>query len=251
MRQATASDLMEAARAHDFALNRAPTMSLRHIGEEREPLLQIDGLLQEPQALVDYAATEGRFAPAYGPGGGYPGIRSPAPLDYVEAVVRAVDPLVREGFGLDRVALGKAECNLSLVTLPAETLVAAQREPHVDTSDPLQFAFLHYLCPASYGGTAFYRHRGTGFETLTPERLDAYEAARERERPAEAAMGYIASDTGAFLQTAAVDAMFNRLVIYRSRVLHSGRIAPGAALSPDPRQGRLTANIFLTYRQAV
>src|SRR3954469_681320 len=100
---------MASAQAYDFALNAAPTVSLRHIGEEREPLLQIDGLLQDPQSLVEYAAAEGRFEPAYGPGGGYPGIRSAAPLDYVEAVVRAVDPWVRDGFGLGRVALGKAE----------------------------------------------------------------------------------------------------------------------------------------------
>jgi len=238
------------ALAHDFALNRQPAVSLRAIGAEREPLLQIDGLLAQPDALVAYAATEGRFEPAYGPAGGYPGLRSAAPLDYVETVVRAVDPLVREGFRLERVRLGKAECNLSLVTLPAEALVAAQREPHVDTSDPLQFAFLHYLCAETFGGTAFYRHRATGFETLTPERMAAFDAARAGERREEAETGYIHSDTAAFAQIAAVAAGFNRLVVYRSRLLHSGRIAPNAPLSADPRRGRLTANIFLTYRPA-
>jgi hypothetical protein len=238
------------SKAYDFGLNRQPAVSLRHIGSEGEPLIQIDNVLQDSRGLIDYAATEGRFEPAYTPGGGYPGIRSAAPLDYVEAVVRAVDPLLREAFGLEGVALGNAECALSLVTLPAEALVAAQREPHVDTANPLQFAILHYLCPASFGGTAFYRHRGTGFETLTPERIALYKAAREQERADEPVGGYIDSDTGAFVQTAAVEAALNRLVIYRSRVLHSGRIAEGAPLSPDPRRGRLTANIFLTYRPA-
>ena len=42
--------------------------------------------------------------------------------------------------------------------------------------------------------------------------------------------------------------VFNRLVVYRSHMLHSGRIPPGAELSDDPRRGRLTANIFVTYR---
>ncbi|AQR73669.1 DUF6445 family protein [Sphingomonas sp. LM7] len=237
-------------KAYDFALNSRPTLSLRPIGSEGEPLLQIDDVLRDPQALIDFAAEEARFEPAYGSGGGYPGIRASAPLEYVETVVRAVDPLLREAFGLARVKLGKAECNLSLVTLPAASLVAAQREPHVDTGDPLQFAFLHYLCAGSFGGTAFYRHRATGFETLTPERLDRYQAARARERGEEAAAGYIVSDTAHFLQTATVEAAFNGLAIYRSRVLHSGKIAPDAPLSADPRRGRLTANIFLTYRQA-
>lgn len=40
---------------------------------------------------------------------------------------------------------------------------------------------------------------------------------------------------------------FNSLVVYRSRALHSGRILAPADLSPDPRRGRLTANIFVTF----
>jgi len=229
---------------YDFSLNRQAPASLAHIGAEREPLLQIDGLLSSPQSLVEFAANEGRFAPVYGPAGGYPGLRAEAPLDYVNAVVRALDPAVRQAFALDGMKLGRAECSLSLVTLPGEALVASQREPHVDTTNPHQLAFLHYFCPPSFGGTAFYRHRRTGFETLTEERLEPYRAARaeEGEEP-----GYIAAGSAHFEQTAAVAAAPNRLVIYRSRLLHSGQIPHGAPLSDDPRRGRLTANIFVTY----
>jgi hypothetical protein len=239
---------MPALNQYDFSLDGQAAPSIGHVGAEHEPLLQIDGVLRHPDALIDYAAAETRFAPAYGPSGGYPGIRAPAPLDYVGAVVRAVDPLLRQAFGLDAVKLGRAECNFSLVTLSPDALVPAQREPHVDTSDPLQFAFLHYLCDACFGGTGFYRHRRTGFETLTPERLDAYALARAEE--GEGTPGYVGADSPHFDRTAAVEAAMNRLVVYRSRVLHSGQIPPDAPLSPDPRQGRLTANIFVTYRQA-
>ncbi|WP_204307989.1 DUF6445 family protein, partial [Klebsiella pneumoniae] len=69
-------------------------------GREGEPLLCLDGLMRAPEALIDYAATETGFAPVHGPQGGYPGIRAPAPLDYVEAVVRALDPAVRDAFEL-------------------------------------------------------------------------------------------------------------------------------------------------------
>lgn len=231
---------------HDLSLNPRAAAALTHIGAEREPLLRIDDLLRDPQALIDYAASETAFAPAYGPEGGYPGIRAPAPLDYVEAVARAVDPLLRDAFGLGaEVRLGCAECNFSLVTLLPDALVPAQRVPHVDTTNPLQFAFLHYLCGPEQGGTGFYRHRATGYETLTPERLPHYEAIRAEEA---AGQGYIAGDTVHFAQTDAVEAARNRLVVYRSRILHSGRIAEGATLSSDPRKGRLTANIFVTYR---
>lgn len=233
--------------AHDLSLNPAAQPSLSHIGQEREPLLQIDGLLNRPGHLADYAATETSFVAAYGPEGGYPGIRAPAPLDYVEAVVRGVDPLLRQAFGLGKARLANAECNFSLVTLAPGELVAAQRIPHVDTTYALQFAFLHYLCGPDQGGTGFYRHRATGFEALTPERAAEYAAARAAEAGEDTA-GYIAADTPHFERIGAVEAAFNRLVIYRSRVLHSGQIPPGAELSDDPRRGRLTANIFVTYR---
>lgn len=231
-----------------FDLNPRPTASLIHAGHEGEPVLQVEGLMLDPQVLIDYAAVGSPFTPGYGPKGGYPGIRAPAPLPYVEAVARGLDPLVREAFGLHGVALAHADCNLSLVTLTPEQLVPPQRVPHVDTTYPLQFAFLHYLCPPELGGTALYRHRATGFEAITPERLPRYEALRAAE--AEAPSGYIIGDTDHFEQTAALDAAFNRLIVYRSCVLHSGRIPAGAALSPDPRKGRLTANIFLSYQQS-
>lgn len=239
---------MSTTPTYDFALNPRASASLMLVGNDREPVLQLDGLMRDPRAMVEYAAREGNFAPAWGPAGGYPGLRAPAPLDYVESVARALDPLVREAFGLGNVRLASADCNFSLVTQPAGDLVPAQRVPHIDTTYPLQFAFLHYLCAAQAGGTALYRHRATGYEAITPERLPRYDAARAAE--GEPPPGYIAADTLHFEQTAAFDAAFDRLLVYRSRVLHSGRIAPDALLSEDPRRGRLTANIFLSYRQS-
>jgi hypothetical protein len=230
----------------DFSLNPRPRAQLSHLGREGEPLLCLDGLMRDARQLADYAVQQGGFAPVHGPAGGYPGVRAPAPLDYVGAVVRALDPVLRDAFGLQGVRLGRAECNFSLVTLGAAELVPSQRVPHIDTTDPLQFAFLHYLCGPEQGGTAFYRHRATGFEAITPEREAEYQAIRATEP--DPAPGYIAGDTPEFEQIAAIDAAFDRLLVYRSRQLHSG-LVPGK-LSVDPRHGRLTANIFVTYRPA-
>lgn len=221
-----------------------PRTTVRRIGQQGEPLLAIDGMLARPAALVEAAAASD-FQPAYGPAGGYPGLRAPAPLDYVGGLVRALVPTIVAAFALDPAARARrAECNFSLVTLPPDRLVPAQRAPHVDTVDPHQFAILHYLCPPAFGGTAFFRHRATGFETLTPERLPAYDAARAGEA---AGTGY-AGDDAAFQRIDAVEAAFDRVVVYRSRLLHSGVISDPALLTDDPRTGRLTANIFLTLR---
>lgn len=203
---------------------------ISHVGIEREPLICLDDAMRDPHALSRYAA-EADFAPASGPAGGYPGIRAPAPPEYVRKIVRAVDPLLRKAFGLENVTLGGAQCSLSLVTLPEAALVASQRVPHVDTTDPLQFAFLHYLCAPELGGTAFYRHKTTGFETLTPERVAQYSAARTSEG---------ADDPSCFAETLEVESRFNRLIVYRSRVFHSGRIPATATRSEDPLQGRLS-----------
>jgi hypothetical protein len=164
-------------------------------------------------------------------------------------MVSALDPVIREAFELADVVLARAECNFSIVTLPPGDLAPSQRIPHIDTVDPLQFAFLHFLCDGRFGGTAFYRHRATGFETLTAERQRSYEQTRDRELESLGdETGYIVGDTEHYEQTASVEARFDRMLVYRSRVLHSGRIDRGTTLSSDPRQGRLTANVFVNYR---
>lgn len=235
--------------AHNsFGLSDSFQLELRGIGREQEPVLTVDGALRNPQALVDYAAEEVEFKPAWGPQGGYPGLRAPAPLNYVEGLVRALNPSIQRAFGLANVKLARAECNFSIVTLGQDELAPLQRVPHVDTTDPLQFAVLHYLCGEEHGGTSFYRHRATGFETLTADRREEYERVRESELSTDS-FGYIRGDTMHYEQTAAFAAQLNRVLIYRSRTLHSGQIPADASLNPSPRAGRLTANIFLNYRQ--
>jgi len=232
-----------------FAPNPRPTLDLQRVGQEAEPVIVIDRALRDPDALVRCAAEDTTFAPPPPGENYYPGVLAPAPLAYVETLARAMDPLLRETFGLQGVTLARATCNFSIVTLPPEQLNLAQRLPHVDTVDPMQIAFLHYPCDARFGGTAFYRHRSTGFETLTPERLEAHQRALDEELAHTAPdAGYITGDTPLYEQTAAFEAAFDRMLIYRSRVFHSGQINPHAGLSADPREGRLTANIFVRGR---
>lgn len=232
---------------YDFSMRPSLALSLERIGLEREPVLVVEGAMNRAEALVDYAANEVHFDPVWGPSGGYPGIRAAAPLNYVETLVRALDANIRKAFSLESVKLARAECSFSLVTLAPDRLAPLQRIPHVDTTDPLQFALLHYLCGARHGGTAFYRHRATGFETLTPERQPAYQAVRARELDG-APPAYIDGDGPHYERTAAFESAFDRVLVYRSRTFHSGRIAADQELSDDPRQGRLTANIFINYR---
>lgn len=237
------------ATAYDFRLNPRLHVALSHVGRKREPVLAIDGVMRNPQALIDYAAREVEFTPAWNATGGYPGIRAPAPLNYVSTLVRALSPVLEKAFAIEGVRLTRAECNFSLVTLTPGQLSPLQRIPHIDTVDPLQFAILHFLCDERCGGTAFYRHRATGLETLTEAEQAIYESARDRELAAVPPdPAYIVGSTSHYEQTAAIDARFDRVLVYRGKLLHSGQIAPDANFSADPRRGRLTANIFVNYR---
>ena len=237
--------------AERFALRPSFDIAVERVGRDGEPIMRIEGALDAPQSLVDFAADEVEFAPAWTEHGGYPGVRAPAPLDYVGKLVRRLDPEIRAAFGLADVKLGRADCNLSMVTLTERDLTPLQRVPHIDTTYGLQFAILHYLCRPEHGGTAFYRHRATGFEAITPERIEDYERARDAElRGRGEPARFIDGDSEHYEQIGAVEAAFDRVAVYRSRLLHSGRIPPGRTPSADPRTGRLTANIFLTYRPA-
>jgi hypothetical protein len=238
------------AMTYDLSVNPRPKVSLSRVGAVREPVLVIDGLLKDPAALIDYATWEVAFTPAGNPEGGYPGVRAPAPLNYVEAVVRALSPIIERAFGLDNVVLSNAECSFSLTTTPPEQLTVQQRTPHIDTVYPLQFALLHYLCDPAFGGTSFYRHRATGYEILDEARAAIYDAVRAHELTEEAPPPhYVGGDTGHYERIGGCDAVFNRLAVYRSCLLHSGHIREDKPLVANPRAGRLTANIFVNYRE--
>lgn len=233
-----------------FQLAERPAMKVLRVGAERQPVVVIDSVLRNPQAMVDFAAERLSFGEDGVEGGAYPGIGAPAPLDYARPLAGVLDRTIRDVFGIGDAALTQARCRMSLVTRPPSELIPLQRIPHIDTTDDRQFALLHYFCAESFGGTAFFRHRATGYETVGVDRAQQYRAVREdelRDTPPPAA--YFDRDTATYERIGEVAAHFNRLVIYRSCLLHSGLIGNIGRLSDDPRHGRLTANIFLTYAQ--
>src|SRR5690606_21477890 len=112
------------------------------------------------------------------------------------------------------------DASFSIVATPAAALSVVQRVPHCDAFTADRIALVHYLLPEGGDGTAFFRHRATGFETVNETRRAAYAAA--------------------------LDAELAEALLYRSWNLHSGAIVPGAVLSADPRDDRLTVTAFLS-----
>jgi hypothetical protein len=218
------------------------------IGRERAPVLVIDDFAADPQALVDHAASLAPFPPAQQTF--YPGLRAPAPMDFVQGVHDYMAPALQAVFGLGGQSVVSGGWEFSLVTTPPAALTLRQRMPHIDSTHPGNLALLLYLAPEAQGGTGFYRHRSTGFETIDEARYDAYETALAAEAAAHPPSGYICGDTPLFERTHDVEPVFNRLIAYRGRNLHAASIPTGFEGSAEPRVGRLTLNLFFHFRPA-
>ncbi len=217
-----------------------PDVRARRVGAEGEPVVVIDHFVPDPDALRAFADTCD-FGPA---GRHYPGIAASLPETYVREQGPLIATIARAVFGIAD-GLSLLEARFSIVTTAPSALSIEQCLPHVDAVEPGRLALIHYLVPGGTDGTAFYRHRSTGFETIDPARRDRYFAALNRDLATHGAPGeYIAGDTPLFERIASIDGVYNRALLYRSHLLHSGTIADGAPLTSDPRTGRLTVTGF-------
>jgi len=166
---------------------------------------------------------------------------------YVEDVCRESAQFIAGAFDIESFAL--LEASFSLVTTRPSELSRPQRAPHFDSPDPKHFALLHYLSVPASSGTAFYRHRATGIERVTEGNIAQFVTTAERDAALLAAdSGYISGSDQFFEQVEAIEAVPDRLLIYQGGLLHSGIIPPAMSFSSDPREGRLTANLFVLGR---
>lgn len=233
----------------DFSVNPGFSATVLHVGKDREPVLVIDDLLSDPEAILRYAETGAPFRTEEKDF--YPGIRKPLSMAYADDIYRRLQALFLETFAAPHGAIVEPRsCLLSLATTRPEHLRPIQSVPHVDSVDAAHIAGVHYFCPEALGGTSFYRHRSTCYETLDARRIAEYAPRLKAEVMGLNARGftYIRGDTSLFERTASVDAKFNRALYYRSNILHSGDIRADGPMSADPRVGRLTANTLGVIR---
>jgi hypothetical protein len=220
-------------------------VTIHRFGREGEPVVQIDGF----SGMAGNLLAKGRAAD-YRPGGAaYPGIRSWAEPDYLDRRRDLMFAIMQRVFGFSR-GISCEVSTFSLVTLPEADLSPLQRIPHYDHSAGELVAIMHYLLGPETGGTAFYRHRRTGFETITEAREPAYNAALAED---ERAYGmppacYHHGDSDRYEMIGEIAAAPDRMILYRGRLLHSGVIPDPTALTGDPASGRLTINMFMRGR---
>jgi hypothetical protein len=228
--------------AAPLALAQGAVAQTEHFGREAQPLLVIDDFLADPAAVLAIAA-RARFRPI---GPHYPGIRSAVPSAALSPLIAALTARLTMDFALPSPPRFH-ECYLSLVTLAATQLQPIQRLPHFDGVDGNALAVLLYLDRAETGGTAFYRQRATGFESVDAGRLDRFTRMLEQEiaRHGLPQQDYIRDDTSVYQRIAGVSGRFNRAAVYRGNTLHCADLPGGYVPDPDPLSGRLTLNLFL------
>lgn len=216
------------------------------IGKEKSPLLIIDHWLEQPEKLVQIA-NQGKWSKD-NKQDFYPGQRSVAPLEYRNFVAefmrqQLVPLLPTRQYGQASISY----CAFSLVSDSPCDLLPIQRIPHFDTQNPNQWAIVHYLCQEACGGTGFFQHRQSGFETINSDREGRYIRIRDDEA---FTLGlppkhYLEGSTEQFKLTHHVNAQFNRAIVYPSNLLHSGLIKQWQNESGQPI--RLTANSFIQF----
>jgi hypothetical protein len=220
------------------------SVAVHHQGEEREPVVVIDGFAPDPARFVADAGFLA-FKPI---GPHYPGVRAVVAPAMMRDLLAALAPVIAEVFGEPAVEV--IDAFYSLVTTAPSALAPIQRLPHFDGVERERLALLHFLSRDERSGTAFYRHRATGFETVTAERLRVYRQAlaADLDRFGMPVPDYIAGDTPIFGQIAQHQGVFNRAILYRSNTLHCAAIPRDMAFVADPAAGRLTVNTFLQGR---
>jgi len=216
------------------------------IGNDAAPVLVVDNFLSDPEIIREHVFGQGAFKPGYA---SYPGVQSVVPPVYVHALRLFLIDILKPVFRLENAQLAKAFSGFSLVTTPPHELTIVQCLPHFDSTDPKQIALLHYICPPGKGGTAFYRHRRTGYEHVDETRLASYTASvnAELKELGMVPARYVNASTSQYERIAGFEPVFNRVLIYRSMSLHSADIAEDFDFDPDPRTGRLTVNALFNF----
>jgi len=219
-----------------------------YFGHEKQPFIQADSFVSDPDALKRYCVENQSFveSDSY-----YPGIRMPIPLIYTVALTKSFSGMIQEYFGFNPRNVRKAVSRYSIVTLPEHKLQMLQRIPHFDAPSKYSLAAVHYLFDSDDTGTALFRYRKLGYEYVDASRYPEYMKSVKADfpNPEDYPKGYIRGSTREFEQIGEFSAKYNRVVMYRGSSLHSGIIPPDYGFDPNPETGRLTITTFVEFAE--
>jgi hypothetical protein len=230
-------------------INPNASLKVLNVGEEETPVIIIDDFALDTGDIIEYACR----SVDYGPDStsSYPGIRGTLPRSYVREVLNKIYRLLFQVYSVpDTQGMRTVNTVYSLISTPVDELLLAQCVPHFDSNGPLYLAVLHYLNPGDFCATGLFRHKPTGFEQVTEPRLAEFIQSSKSfiETHGKPPQNYINTSTDHYELYHRIEYKPNRLVVYPGCLLHSGLVDPTRDINPDPRSGRLTANIFVDFK---
>lgn len=206
-------------------------------GNEQEPIVLIEDFTTQFTPIFEAA----RSATFTADNPHYPGQCAPADPAYLGENMDVLTQILKDIFGLKGGA-SIAQCQYSLVTTKPQNLQPAQCLPHSEGLDTGRISVLHYMSGETQGGTAFYRHIATGFETVTAPRSEIYNRKLEQEVKLLGPLpkAYMFGSNVQFEQIGQIGATRDRAIIYRNTVLRAPQIPENFSFSENIDEGRLT-----------
>jgi len=231
----------------EFSINKNIEFKIHKIGNEKTAIIIIDDFSDSPHSLTEYANEQSKLACIRKEENFYPGVTGPSDPTYTKNLYEALKPIIKKVYKLPVAYPASLDSSFGMVTFSPENLNQNQKIPHYDSVSTGQLAVLHYLCHPPFQGTAFYRHKETGYETITRNRKEHYWSfAEEKLANNHYPSQYANNGNDDYEKIEDIAVKFNRLIIYPSQLLHSSIINP-EHLSTDPLKGRLTLRTFVTY----
>ncbi len=222
-------------------LNPEAEVRFQRVGNEEHPVVIIDNLLKNPDDLVEIAVNSQWEQPqnTY-----YPGPNAPLPSEF-KTIIAGLFREFTKAFNFNPNKKVLIKSFFGLTTLPLEEFDAWQKIPHYDRAEPDHLAMVLYLNHDQTGGTGFFRHLPTNFESISPNRVTEYLEYVTNWIDGGAQLNdYAGENTPDYQMFFKVPFKYNRVAIYPSYVLHCA-LYDGTNNSADPRKGRLTANTFI------
>lgn len=238
----------EGAEADMLELSENICVRKEFVGIEKTPIIIVDNMFKYIDKICESVRVNAKFNVQNG--NIYPGLQAGMFRDFGETVLSyAKIAITGEYDGVSKLQCKPYAAFFSMVSSPGAALSFKQRIPHCDHNSPSSFAVMLYLAEGDFGGTAFFKHNKTQFETVDELRKACYATELEslEVNSASEFKGYHSLESPHFTAIGSVPYRQNRLLIYPGNLLHSGLIKDERDVFTSPQQGRLAANLFLRY----
>lgn len=225
-----------------FELNPNAQIKFERIGPEEQPLIIIEDLAANPYDLVEFAKCAKWKAPNSGL---YPGIIAEPPTEYLVEIASKLKSQICRAFNFPADKKLSATGFFALTTKGLEDFGPWQRIPHFDQSNVESLAMVHYLHPNQTGGTGFFVHTSSGYQSINPRRHEAYnqEVQEWMDKNPNSLNDFAGANTPNYELIHEVPFKFNRAILYPSYVLHCA-MYNSQSKDDNPQTGRLTLNSF-------